>query len=124
VFTGQPVNIKFASFPSTEFGSASGAVRLISADSFLTGTTSNTAGPSSAGTTANSVFTGVAPNSPFFYDTRITLDRLALKNVPKDMHIVPGMAVEADIKVGERTLLEYLTERLMPMVNEGMREPN
>ena len=61
---------------------------------------------------------------PYFNDTRITLDRLALKNVPKDMHIVPGMAVEADIKVGERTVLEYLTERLLPVVNDGMREPN
>ena len=124
VFTGQPVQIKFASFPSTEFGSASGAVRLISSDSFLTGTTTNAGGPTSSGTASNAVFTGVAPNSPFFYDTRITLDRLALKNVPKDMHIVPGMAVEADIKVGERTLLEYLSERLLPVVNEGMREPN
>jgi hemolysin D len=124
VFTGQPVQIKFNSFPSTEFGMGSGSVRLISSDSFLTGTTQNAGGPASAGTTSNAVFTGVAPNSPFFYDTRITLDRLALKNVPKDTHIVPGMAVEADIKVGERTLLEYMTERLMPVVSEGMREPN
>jgi hemolysin D len=124
VFTGQPVQIKFNSFPSNEFGMGNGSVRLISADSFLTSTTAATSGPSAAGTAANSVFTGVSPNSAFYYDTRVTLDRLALKNVPKDLHIVPGMAVTADIKVGERTVLEYMVERMAPMVTEGMREPN
>jgi HlyD family secretion protein len=124
VYVGQPVEIKFATFPSTEFGMGSGSVRLISADSFLTSQNAAANGPSPSGTTSNAVFTGTAPNSAYFNDTRITLDRLALKNVPKDMHIVPGMAVEADIKVGERTLLEYMSERLLPVVNEGMREPN
>jgi hemolysin D len=124
VLTGQPVQINFNSFPNTEFGWGNGSVRLISADSFLTGTTQNAAGPTSSGTTSNAVFTGTAPNSPFFYDARITLDRLALKNIPKDFHVAPGMAVTADIKVGDRTVLEYLTERLLPIVSEGMREPN
>jgi HlyD family secretion protein len=124
VLTGQPANIRFASFPSTEFGYGVGSVRMISADSFLTGTNSSTNGPASAGTLSNAVFTGQAANVPFFYDVRVTLDRLSLKNVPKDMHIVPGMAVEADIKVGQRTILQYLTERILPVVTEGMREPN
>jgi HlyD family secretion protein len=124
VLTGQPANIRFASFPSTEFGYGVGSVRMISADSFLTGTNSSTNGPASAGTLSNSVFTGQAANVPFFYDVRVTLDRLSLKNVPKDMHIVPGMVVEADIKVGQRTILQYLTERILPVVTEGMREPN
>jgi HlyD family secretion protein len=123
VYTGQPVMVKFQSFPSQEFGMGHGSVRLISADSFLTGTTSGQSGPSSAGTASNAVFTGVAPTSPFFYDVRVTLDRLALKHVPKDLHITPGMPVEADIKVGERTIWEYLVERVMPIITEGMREP-
>jgi HlyD family secretion protein len=124
VFTGQPVLLKFESFPSTEFGYGTGSVRLISADSFLTSTSPQSNGPSSAGNTSNAVFTGTAPNSPFFYDVRLTLDRLALKNVPKDLHIVPGMGVEADIKVGDHTILQYLTERFLPVLTEGMREPN
>jgi HlyD family secretion protein len=40
------------------------------------------------------------------------------------MHITPGMAVQADIKVGQRTVLEYLVERLLPILDEGMREPS
>ena len=121
VFPGQAVEVKFTTFPSTNFGMGHGAVRLVSADSFLT--SGGGAPPASAGTTANSVFTGPATTSPYFYDVRITLDRLALQNVPRDTHLVPGMPVEADIKVGSRTIWEYLLEHVMPIVNEGMREP-
>ena len=123
VAPGQPVQIKFAAFPSTTFGYGQGSVRLISTDSFLTSSSSGTTTATSAGTTANSVFTGQQPNSPYFYDTRITLDRLALKNLPKGTHIIPGMPVEADISVGQRTVWEYLVERIMPIVQDGMREP-
>jgi HlyD family secretion protein len=123
VFTGQPVDIKFQSFPYSEFGLGHGTVRMISADSFVTGQT-GTSVQGSAGTAANSVYLGTQSNSAYFYDVRITLDRLALKHVPKDMHVVPGMPVQADIKVGQRTVWEYLMERLLPIVNEGMREPS
>ena len=123
VFTGQPVDIKFQSLPYSEFGLGHGSVRLVSADSFLTGTPASSA-QGASGLASNSVFTGAAPTSAYFYDVRITLDRLALQHVPKDMHIVPGMPVEADIKVGDRTVWEYLIERLLPIVNEGMREPS
>jgi len=122
VFTGQPVDIKFQSFPYSEFGLGHGTVRLISSDSFVTGTTGGVQG--SAGTVANSVYLGPQSTSAYFYDVRITLDRLALKHVPKDMHVVPGMPVQADIKVGQRTVWEYLMERLLPIVTEGMREPS
>ena len=54
----------------------------------------------------------------------MTLDRLALKHVARDTRIVPGMPVEADIKVGERTIWAYLLERVLPIVQEGMREPS
>jgi HlyD family secretion protein len=122
--TGQPVTLKFQTFPSLEFGLGHGSVRTISADSFLTGS-QNSSSPSgtSTGTTGDTVFTGQSPNSPFFYDVRVTLDKLALKNVPKNARITPGMAVEADIKVGHRNIWEYLIERVMPIVQDGMREP-
>jgi HlyD family secretion protein len=125
VLTGQPVELRFSSFPSITFGMAHGFVRVISADSYLTGTNSPTGtGATSSGTTSDSVFTGQAPNSPYFYDVRVTLDRLGLKNVPKDMRIMPGMPVEADIKVGERTIWSYLVEKVLPILQEGAREPN
>ena len=123
VANGQPVEVKFAAYPSSMFGSGQGSVRLVSADSFLTGSGPTSSTASSAGTAANSVFTGQQPNSPYFYDVRITLDRLALKHLPAEARIVPGMPVEADIRVGHRTVWEYLIEHVMPILQDGMREP-
>ena len=124
VTNGQPVDLKFQTFPSVEFGDGHGSVRLVSSDSYLTGSQNSATGGGSAGTTSNSVFTGQTPGSAYFYDVRVTLDRLALKHVPRDSRILPGMPVEADIKVGDRTIWEYLLERVMPVVQEGMREPS
>jgi hemolysin D len=48
---------------------------------------------------------------------------MALHDVPAGFHIVPGMPVTADIKVGKRTVLAYLLGRIMRVTSEGMREP-
>ncbi len=123
VLTGQMADIKFQTFPYAQFGDGHGSVRLVSSDSFLSGTASSGASGTSAGTASDSVFTGQQPNSAYFNDVRVTLDRLTLKNLPKNTRITPGMAVEADIKVGDRTVWEYLLERVLPVFGEGMREP-
>ena len=122
--TGQAVTIKFQTFPSLEFGLGHGAVRTVSADSYLTGSSSANSTGNSSGTTADAVFTGQSPTSAYFYDVRVTLDQLALKNTPKSLRITPGMPVEADIKVGSRNIWEYLIERVLPILQDGMREPN
>ncbi len=124
---GQAANIKFMTFVFTKFGQASGSVRLVSADSFLTGGAASAASGSTgtpSGGAGNSIFTGTNPTSPYFYDVRVSLDRLALKNVPKDFRVIPGMPVTVDVKVGDRTIWDYFVERLMPVMYEGMREPD
>jgi HlyD family secretion protein len=125
VVPGQTADVKFQTFEFTRFGEAQGSVRVVSADSFVTGgssSTSTTGTPS--GNVGDSVFTGTNPTSPFFYDVRVSLDRLNLKNVPKDFRVLPGMPVEVDIKVGDRTIWDYLVERFVPILYEGMREPD
>jgi len=124
VVVGQPAIIKFSTFPDLEFGYGTGSVRVVSSDSFLTSNSAQSNGPSAAGTTPSAVFTGQTAQSAYFNDVRVTLDRLALKNVPKELHIIPGMAVEADLRVGSHTVFQYVTERFAPIVTEGMREPN
>jgi HlyD family secretion protein len=121
VFPGMPAEIKFTSFPSTIFGTGFGTVRLISPDSFLTG--AGSAGSTSSGLASNMIFTGQSPNSPYFYDVRVTLDRLALLHMPSDFHLIPGMAVEADVKVGEQTFWQYMMVRIIPTFTEGFHEP-
>ena len=72
------------------------------------------------------------PNSPRamspsgqepFYRAKISLDRVALHDVPDGFTIAPGMPVTADIKVGRRTVLKYLLGQALPITQEGMREP-
>jgi HlyD family secretion protein len=62
-------------------------------------------------------------NTEPFYRSRITLDRLMLHNLPAGFHMMPGMPVAADIKVGKRTVMAYLLGRILPVMSEGMREP-
>jgi hemolysin D len=122
---GQVADVKFMTFSFTKFGEASGSVRLISADTFLTGTANsgNVTGTPS-GTSGNSVFTAANPTAPYFNDVRVSVDRLSLKNVPKDFHIVPGMPVTVDVKVGNRTVWDYILEKWVTFIYEGMREPD
>jgi len=121
---GQVADVKFQTFSFSRFGEASGSVRLISPDTFITGASSSSSTGTPAGTAGNSVFTGVNPTAPFFNDVRVSIDRLSLKNVPKDFHIVPGMPVEVDVKVGSRTVWDYIIEKWITFIYEGMREPD
>ena len=116
VHLGDPVAVKFDTFPFTQYGLAYGTVRTISADSF----TGMDEQRSKFGQNA----VPVAQNSTEpFYRSRIALDRVALHDVPPGFHIAPGMPVTADIKVGKRTMLSYLMVRVLPVASEGMREP-
>ena len=58
-----------------------------------------------------------------YYRARIAVDRVDLRNTPADFHVMPGMPVTADIKVGKRTVLQYLMGRVLGAASEGMREP-
>ncbi|MEW6453336.1 MAG: HlyD family type I secretion periplasmic adaptor subunit [Pseudomonadota bacterium] len=114
VHVQDPVAIKFDTFPYTQYGMAEGVVRTISPDSFTA--QSEARNPTSA------VPVAAAASEPF-YRSRITLDRVALHDVPAGFRIIPGMPVAADIKVGKRTVLGYLLGLMLPVAQEAMREP-
>lgn len=111
---GDQVSIKFDTFPFIQYGLAYGTVRTISADSFT-------------GQDEQRNPTGAVPvptnTSEPFYRARIAIDRVDLHGTPPDFHLIPGMPVTADIKVGKRTVLQYLLGRALPVASEGMREP-
>jgi hemolysin D len=113
VHVGDPVSIKFDTFPYSQYGMAEGAVRIVSPDSFTA--QDEARNPTSA--------VPLPTDSDPFYRARIAIDRVALHNVPAGFRVTPGMPVTADIKVGKRTVLSYLLGRMMPLAQEGMREP-
>jgi HlyD family secretion protein len=109
-----PVVIKFDTFPYSQYGMAEGSVRVVSPDSFTA--------QSEARNPTSSVPITASATEPF-YRARISIEKVALHDVPAGFHVTPGMPVTADIKVGKRTVLKYLLGRIMPVAQEGMREP-
>lgn len=114
VHDGDKVTVKFDTFPFTSYGYAKGTVRFVSPDSF----TSNPNEPRTRGTASQG-----NDAVPAYYRTRISLDEIKLHDTPGGFHIVPGMPVTADIKVGKRTAMTYLLGRMLPVAMDGMREP-
>ena len=114
VHVGDPVAIKFDTFPFIQYGMAYGTVRTISADSF-------TAQDDQRNPTGAVPLPGNSMEP--FYRARVAIDRVELHGTPQGFRIVPGMPVTADIKVGKRTVLQYLLGRALPVASEGMREP-
>ena len=105
VAVGDRVAIKFDSFAYTRHGLGHGTVQTISGDAVRTDPD-----------------TRLPLRTPFFR-TRVSIDSLSLRNLPTEFRLVPGMPVTADIVVGNRTMLGYLMERILPRLQEGMREP-
>lgn len=115
VHLNDPVAIKFDTFPYSRYGLAKGFVRVISPDSF-------TAQVEARNPTSTVPLPSSATTEPF-YRTRITIQDVLLHDVPVGFQIIPGMPVTADIKVGKRTVLQYLLGLILPVTQEGMREP-
>ncbi len=114
VHVGQPVRIKFDSFPYYTYGTAYGSVRVISPDSFH------------APNVVSGVVTRPHSTQPFgdvYYRVRMTIDQMHMRNLPAAFRLAPGMPVTADIKIGKRTALQFMLSRVIPATTQGMREP-
>lgn len=109
ITAGQDVRVKFSAYPFIKHGMAYGVLRTISGDSF------------SRTDDQRDIAKGRLPER--FYRARIDVTELALRSVPSDFQLVPGMPLTVDIVVGEHTILSYLMEGAMRTTAEGLREP-
>ncbi len=113
---GDRVSIKFDTFNYSQFGIAHGTVRVISPDSFsVTDEQRNPTGLVQPPPNAASM--------QVWFRSRISIDRLELRNLPDDLQLMPGMPVTVDIIIGSRTVMGYILGRILPPIKEGMREP-
>jgi HlyD family secretion protein len=115
VSVGDTTTIKFDTFPYYTHGTAEGVVRAVSPDSFRN---PNADRQGKLGRPQASEDFGT-----LYYRTKISLDTIKLHNLPPGFRMAPGMPVTADIKIGERTVMRYLLQRMIPATTEGMREP-
>lgn len=104
VEVGQPVELKFEAWPYSRHGAGKGVIRTVSADAFRLQTSQGVQGPA-------------------IYLAHVDITDTALRDVPADFRLVPGMPVTADVAVGSHTILGYLLDRVIPVTREGLREP-
>ncbi|WP_158742425.1 HlyD family type I secretion periplasmic adaptor subunit [Acidisphaera sp. L21] len=118
VHLGDTVTIKFDTFPFTQYGSATGTVRVISPDSFTQPQNDQVShGNQQAGQD------GQTMGGQSYYRVRIAIEKVGLHDTPRDFRVTPGMPVTADVMVGKRTVLSYIFSRALPVAMDGMREP-
>ncbi|MBN8890534.1 MAG: hypothetical protein BGP12_06290 [Rhodospirillales bacterium 70-18] len=115
VSVGDPVTIKFDSFPYVTYGFAHGTVRVISPDSFRD--------PNQDRSLATSKQRSTSDFGNFYYRARITIDSMNMHNLPAGFRTTPGMPVTGDIKIGKRTVVQFLLSRVIPVATDSMREP-
>jgi hemolysin D len=104
VETGAEARLKLEAWPFQKHGTLSGKVRTVSNDTF-------TPDPKKDG-----------QQRPY-YKARVEVTVTDLRDVPRSFRLIPGMAVTAEIKAGERTILSYLLYPILRGLDESIREP-
>lgn len=95
---GQKVRVKLEAFPFTDYGLIEGVVETISRDAIQD------------------------EKIGLVYATRIKLNRNTISIDGRSQPIGPGMAVQAEIKTGERRIIQYLLSPISQTVAEAGRE--
>lgn len=101
---GDAVHVKLDAFPFQRHGTLDAKVRTLSEDAFRRETSVKTGGDA-------------------YYASRITLEKMNLKNMLESSRLLPGMTLTAEIVVGKRTVISYLAWPLMKGLGEAVREP-
>jgi multidrug efflux pump subunit AcrA (membrane-fusion protein) len=96
---GQLATVKVRAFDFLRYGTLEGRIERIAADA--------TADPAS----------GTYP-----YRIIVHTDRADLGTGENRLPVVPGMVVDVDLLVGERTILSYLTDRILRLREDAFRE--
>jgi adhesin transport system membrane fusion protein len=99
VRTGDPARVKIQAYDFLRFGTLDGRIARIAADA-----------------SADPI------DGALSYEAQVVTDRNRLGPEGQSYEVVPGMTVEVDILVGERTILSYLTDRIFRLKETAFRE--
>jgi len=111
---GQKARVKIETFPFTKYGVIPGEVMAVSNDAINPQQQAGQAGASAAPTPANS--------AQLQFPVRISLLRETIAVDGEDIHLTPGMAVSAEVKTGDRRIIEFVLSPLLRMKDESLRE--
>jgi hemolysin D len=105
---GDEVAIKMDAFPYQRHGVLTGRLRSIGQDSIS---------PNGAGAAAP------AAGQPIFHRSHVELTNTKLQALPEGAHLIPGMTLTAEIKVGARSVISYFLYPISRGFSESIREP-
>lgn len=108
---GQPVKLKFAAFPFQKYGMVEGSVEHVSAD----------AADSNTGN-GNAQNDPGRKNQPLVYKALVALKRMNLEMGGQRFELSAGMQTNAEIRLGDRTVMEYLLSPVRKAWHEAGRE--
>lgn len=108
---GQSVKLKFAAFPFQKYGMIEGAVEHVSADA-----SDNNTGNGNTQTDPDK------KNQPLVYKALVTLKQMNLDMDGERFMLSAGMQTNAEIRLGERTVMEYLLSPVRKAWHEAGRE--
>lgn len=111
---GDTAKIKFDAFPFQQHGTLCGTLRYISADTHESRGNADQWEESASGAAP----TATRPQ----YRSRLVLSG-QLEGVPDSAWQSAGMKVRAEIKVGERSVLDYILNPFLKAMDESIREP-
>ena len=120
VRTGQEVEIKIDAFPFTRYGLLKGHVINVSSDAEPqpNGPENYTAGNSRrADSTAN-----LEASERLVYIVKIAIDSSKESIESKEIQLIPGMSVRAEIKTGKRSIASYVLSPLAQYLQESIKE--
>lgn len=98
VMAGQTAEVKIHTFPFTKYGIIDAVVENVADDAT------------------------VDENLGLIYRTRLVLDKNTIRVDGKDVQLIPGMSVTAEIATDQRRLIEFFLAPLLRMKAESLRE--
>ena len=96
---GQAATIKFRTYDFIRYGSLNGVVQQVAADAVQDEQTGE-----------------------FLFDVSVRTERNYLGDDPGEQPVHPGMLADVDLHIGERSILSYLTDRVLRTTADAFRE--
>ncbi len=98
-----PVSVKLDALPFQQYGDLNGRLIYISEDTY-----------------SESLF----GDKGAFYRGRVDILGKELANLPPEFRLTPGMLASADMKIGDKRVVTYLTHPIMKGFSSAFREPD
>lgn len=117
---GQAVRVKLDAYPFADYGLIQGVVTDISRDAIDTGQGKPLP---HAGTSVAPAGSIAGADQRLIYAARIRLNQRTIRVRGRSQLIGPGLVVQAEIKTGERRIIQYILSPIAKTLDEAGREP-